>query len=394
MAQLALRRSWYLGREMQRINRSQPDAAMVLGRSMIETALVGAYLAIHGDDAVRRFTKKQAGASRRLQQRFDEGDPLGALKLLGQLDFVAESLDEDLIDVDKLPNFIDVCKDLDTHPPFDKHNLATLFYEEVYSIYSNHVVHPTPSSLRRHQIAPRVSTMFSPFTPKRLIGSGTLAYSTWPAVGALCSVIARQIGRSHSHFDSLANEVAEIDGYSWSSSPARVLAAQGLADLCDIRSIRLLNRTGIAIRLLEIMGVFEECESNAEQLLIASQVFDEIKNVSYVADRVLPQLYPTRLLKRSSRKPSVTTSRIANGEARSNPQALLAALGLCYCGAWPDSSLEVDQVLQEIDDSAPHTYVPADNVMARRVSTVNLNTIREIHRYAWPRWKRQVDGMQ
>src|SRR5687768_3842875 len=58
LAQLALRRCLYLTRELGLVHRCAPEAAVMVARSIIETALVGSYLTIQGAGGAERLMKK------------------------------------------------------------------------------------------------------------------------------------------------------------------------------------------------------------------------------------------------------------------------------------------------------------------------------------------------
>jgi hypothetical protein len=79
-AQLALRRCTYLLLEMYAIERRAPEACALVARSVVETALIGSYLAVT-PDASSRLVKKQAKHSRRLRDRLLAGDNDAVLAL-------------------------------------------------------------------------------------------------------------------------------------------------------------------------------------------------------------------------------------------------------------------------------------------------------------------------
>src|SRR6266851_1410830 len=153
VAQLALRRSLHLVSEMARITDVAPEAAAMAGRSVVEQALVGSYLALYRapGGGVAGLLKRQRGYAGKLREHFLKGDMVGALALLPKVSFVAAPLSSDLGSVTGAPDLRNICSLLDEKEPFKSGNLATLIYYEAYAVLSNLVVHATPQALERHR---------------------------------------------------------------------------------------------------------------------------------------------------------------------------------------------------------------------------------------------------
>lgn len=378
LAQLALRRCLYLTRELGRLHHSAPEAAIMVARSIIETALAGSYLSIHGAGGAQRMMKKQSGAARRLRDRFLAGDPLGALALLTEIDLIATPLSPTLANVQKTENFDQICRELDKHPPFSSGALATLLYEESYSLFSNHVEHPTPQSLRRH--ARRVISLggHGPrlFRPTKLAPQNTIDHVVLPAIGALCSCITRSIGKPYALLDQWTSEAAGADGYLWTGSPARTLAASELAHLAGLPSLRTLNWYGLSVRAIGMLDVMLQ-SSDADQLVIACELLDRSRKFPYLLTVILPKIWPKSILSRLRTTDQAET--IAKGNATDHPQALLAALALVYAGLWPDDSKLLTTRLEAFDASAPYPTGLLDQLV-RSVAPSDVKRLRARHR--------------
>src|SRR6266851_5043650 len=134
VAQLALRRSLHLVSEMARITDVAPEAAAMAGRSVVEQALVGSYLALYRapGGGVAGLLKRQRGYAGKLREHFLKGDMVGALALLPKVSFVAAPLSSDLGSVTGAPDLRNICSLLDEKEPFKSGNLATLIYYDVW----------------------------------------------------------------------------------------------------------------------------------------------------------------------------------------------------------------------------------------------------------------------
>ena len=91
--------------EMRRTERSSPEAAARLARSIIETALTGSFLALHRYDAAQRLINKQSRPAKRIRDRFLGGDTLAALALLSEVSYLTGPLSSDLGTVKEAPDF-------------------------------------------------------------------------------------------------------------------------------------------------------------------------------------------------------------------------------------------------------------------------------------------------
>lgn len=403
LAQLSLRRCLYLYGELASAERKQPEAALLLGRCIIETALTGSYLAIKEEEAAKQFSQKHSGAAQMLRDRFQQGDPFGALRLLGQVDFIAESLDNTQSGIGHFPRFFNLCKELDGHPPYSTHKLASIIYQEVYLIYSNHAEHPTIDSLTRHELnhrwmrpLGRVLTTRSLlgrlnlFRPPRLVPRSTLNISVAPAIGALCGTLARSLGIPFQDFDHWANEAAQVDGFMWSGSPARTLATDGLARLCNLNTARRLNCAGLIARAYAAMGIFDECSEDL-QLLVCSQIFDDVKDFGKWVEHFPAYgiLFGSNF--KRERIIGQATKEINSGQAATHPQSLLAALTLVYANVWPDDPDHVSDILDRIDATGPIELDKLSNTF--REGTHNTLNFREYRRSVWSRLKKQIETM-
>lgn len=406
LGQYALRRCFYLYNELAMAERKQLESAILLGRCIIETALTGSYLVIRSPDAIAQFSKKNSGAAQMLRERFQQGDPLGALRLLGQVDFISESLNTSRPGVDQFPRFRKICTELDKHPPYATHRLASLIYEESYVVYSNHSEHPTIESLARHEGRHKWASLFaqisspskplrrvrgSLFRPPRLVPGSTLNFSVAPAIGALCGTLARSLNVPFDDFDYWANEAAEVDGLTWSGSPARWLATNGLARLCELSTARRLDCAGWAVRACAAMGFFDGCTEKL-QLLVCSQIFDDVREVGKLAEHFPGYGIISSTMLKKRRSVGRVTQNINNGQATTHPQSLLAALTLVYTNVWPDDSDHVSQALARIDAAGPiesNAILDAFENGTHRTSV----SFREYRRSVWSRLKNQIETM-
>jgi hypothetical protein len=363
-AQLALSRCMYLVSELMSIERKAPEAAMALDRSIVETALVGSYLALEADeDTAIRMMKGMHTYARRLRQRFLSSAPIGALALMPEVPLIAKAMASEVEAVRKQRDLYSMCVKLDQHPPFSDGALATLLYEESYAVLSNHVVHPTVLSLSRHRSGPHL-----PWTPMpgpwdvlfnttgralkhavrpsslEVKGAGHVASASMIALGA---ALARGLGEPSELLDRGAQDVRGIDGYWWSGSPARMNAALDLARMADLPTRTALNAVGFLVRVLAASDAFQSLCSD-DQLICASEVIDRVR---------AQQRHLSRLpLARASSRPRghAQTSTVCAAGAASNSQALLAALALVYAGQWPDSPEAVQDRLEAFDRAMPH----------------------------------------
>lgn len=346
LAQLALRRSLYLLREMVSIERKAPDASALVARSVIETALVGSYLAVMPSTS-DRFVKKQAKHSRRLRERLLAGDNAGVLALLAEADFIAEPLAPHLDNERAAPDLAQIARQLDSVPPFDQGALATHLYDESYSFLSNFVEHPTPLSLNRHRDRQLLSLRLRPFPPKPRMPAPTLTHIAMPAVAALGACLARRAHRDPSLLDEWARDASSADGYFWSGSPLRMAAALSIFAEVSLSRSRA-NAAGFAVRLLAGSDHIRTLPS-AEQLAVALDVIELAKATN-------PIVY---LLRGSDRRvPQATDWRgLPEEELRNQTEAALGALMLSYAGLWPTEPDLLDGTLA-VASASMATVVP------------------------------------
>lgn len=335
LAQLALRRCNYMLGEMLAIERRAPEASSLVARSVIETALIGAYLALNphfGD----RFFKKQASFSRRLRNRLLAGDMEGVLTVLADVDFLADPLKPHLEPVPAAPSFAQIASWLDHHPPFSRQGLATHLYDEAYSFLSNYVEHPTPMSLGRHQNVRRHRLTSRRFRPSAPVAPLTLTHTAVPAVAALASCLASVQGRSTDLVDRAASEALSADGHWWSGSPLRRAAAVSLFTSAGLTRTRA-DVIGFAVRILAHNDAMRN-SSDAEQLVTTLEAVETAKSTA-----AMVQMF------RSRPAPSwVDTDawrRVPAGGLVDDPGGVVAALLLAYSGLWPSEPASLDRRL-------------------------------------------------
>jgi hypothetical protein len=365
LAQLCLIRCTYLHDEMAEIQKSAPEASAMVARSIIETALVGSDLALGTDGNSARLMKNLAGAAGRLRDRFLAGDQIAALSLLSEMEFLSEPLDPKLNDVPKALDLRSVCKRLDKAPPFNQGRLASLLYDESYSVLSNHVIHPTPQSLRRHasdRIRPRFILYRNPWTRSRLgKAMRTVFYRPeridyegigWVATAALIglmSALARGLGEPNVEIDRGVTDIERLDGYFWSGSPARMIAVSQLARSAGLPSLRSLNIAGAITRFFAITDAFRGLTED-EQLLGACEILD------YSRDwRRLVCLFSSRARHLYWPGPDSQSDQISRQPTSENIQIQIAALALVYAALWPDDSATVASRVEAFMRDAPHS---------------------------------------
>lgn len=360
LAQLSLVRCFYLQSELTAIEKKAPEATMALARMCVETALIGSYLALSNEsDLADRMMKGLGTYARRLQRRFKEGRPLSGLDLLPDIPLISNAIAPRLQDVVKSHDLFSICRELDKHLPFSEGNLATLLYEETYTVLSNHVVHPTVLTLSRHSgggaLAPfvpaasplvRRAAMIAGLRPSPLDARGA-SWSATAATVALSAAFARGIGQPSEEWDRGAQEIRGIDGYWWSGSPARMIGARELARMADLPALSALNTAGFMVRVAAVSDPFQGLSPN-EQFVCASEIFDLVRTwwqkmtfLRVAAPHALPN-------------GGTQTPQICTGAAGDSTQASLAALALVYAGAWPDDPDQVRARIEEFDLSAPH----------------------------------------
>lgn len=358
LAQLALRRCQYLTTEMGRIDRSAPEASAMTARSMIETALVGSYLALTSPDAADRLMKKQAGPARRLRSRFLQGDLLGALGLLPDVEFIAAPLDPGLASVKAAPDLAAITTWLDQHPPFAPNDIATLLYEESYGLLSNQVAHPSPQVLERHRdIGKRrghltlnpyrlaLGLYWNParFQPTPLVPDATLYHAALSAMAGLCACMARRLGQDPSLFDAAALEAVSVDGYGWSGSPARQAAGGELVRTIGL-SRRRADLAGSAMGALTAGDAFRST-TESDQLVAASELLDWARTPALIGAAFAPNAWVRQRLRSWGRGADQTAAALASNSPNEEPQFLLAGLLLVFAGMWPSDTTHFEDTM-------------------------------------------------
>jgi hypothetical protein len=390
VAQLALRRCLYLVSEMTRVTEVAPEAAAMAGRSVVESALVGSYLALHratGASAAG-LMKRQRGQARQLRDYFLKGDMIGAIELLPEVSFISAPLKPALTTAAGTPDLRNICSLLDEREPFHEGKLATQLYYETYAALSNLIVHATPQSFERYRKSRirakgRGPTVYGPATT---LPVQTLRHAVLPAIGGLCGCLARSLDMPADYYDLWLKEAGSVDGYEWSGSIVRTAAVEGLAELVELPSVYALNAAGFAIRALATLGTMINA-SSADQLMASSEIIDRARTI-----RRRPGLLPLRLLaslslisRSYSPRASDKTGEIATGCAAEHPQALLASLALVYAGLWPDNAETVNERLDAFDKTAPHEL----GVLGRLRSQARRQDVRNMHK----KWRDQVTRM-
>ena len=355
LARLALRRSLYLIGEMQRTERSSPEASAMLARSVVETALTGSFLALHRGDAAQRLIKKQSRPAKRIRDRFLRGDTLAALALLPEVSYLTGPLSSDLGTVKEAPDLASISAWLDSHPPFNRGSLATLLYEETYTPLSNFVEHPTPNALSRYAktrlLGFRLPRLYA---PAPAFSSKTLMYVALPSVGALASTLSAALGRNHNHFDDWALEAVSVDGYMWTASPVRSLAVRGLGEMAGLDRTWKLNLVGYAVRLLAVSDEMRNA-TEAMQFVAAVEVIDRARRPIRLAGTFLlgPHSEFRRRITTLHQTEDHAPGLITDDTITEDPQGLLAALALAYAGLWPDESARVETILDRLKTDRP-----------------------------------------
>ena len=330
---------------------------------------MGSYLALRGDDSADRLLKRQAGPARRLRERFLKGELTAGLSLLPHLEFVSAPLAADLSDTSKGPDLASISAWLDRHPPFQAHGLATLLYDEAYVVLSGFSAHPTPQTLARYNHPSgwlaAVSTK-----GKSLLPSSTYIHVCYPAIGALAASIARAGGQAYRPFDAWAAEAATVDGYLWTSSPARHIAVSQLARVWGLNA-PMFNIAGFLLRAVGMTDSAKALDPE-EQILLACDVFAGAKR-------------PSKLLATFLGRPRVrgrARTAMALGpkpplSGANDPRVPVAALGLIYASIWPDDPDLVGGMLDALDEqvlmSSPPER-PLDRVVQAPTSRPSAET--------------------
>jgi hypothetical protein len=389
-AQLALRRCLHLSSEMARIVDVAPDAAAITGRSVVEHALIGSYLALYraAGGGAAGLMKKQRGHASGLRDYFLKGDMLGALSLLPEISFVSAPLSPTLDAVTGMPNFHQICFLLDEKEPFVRGKLATMLYYETCAPLSNLLIHPTPHSLERHRQSHLVIRRRNPnfFGPSTAFSDNTLQYAILPAMGGLCSCLARALRMPTDYYDMWLREAGSVDGYEWSGSIARTVAVGGLVELVGLPNVHALNAAGLATRMLATADIMMNANSD-DQLLAASEIIDRARaKTRWPAHPGLRLIASMALIRPRSSQSIDNTKAIATGHAAGHPQALLAALALVYAGLWPDEPSIVSARLDAFDREAPHESTALETMLSR-ISPKDARSMRK-------KWKNQVAMMK
>lgn len=385
-AQYALRACRHLTSEMLRAERTAPEVIAIAGRSVVEHALVGSYLAMYRESpgGTAGLLKKQRRAAARLRDYFLQGDMTGALSLLPEVSFIVAPLSTELEAATGAPDLRMICELLDRKEPFASGNIATVIYNETYSPLSNFVVHSNPQSLERYRNRGKFRREFRGiFPPTPLVRVETLVHSVEPAVGGLCASLARALDLPFELYDMWLREAISVDGYEWSGSIARSAAIQGLVELVGLPSVYALNAAGFATRILAVSNAMANAQPN-EQLIAACELIDLARTVTKWPRQASLRIWAAHSLlnKPTQLGPGEKTSEIARGPALTHPQALLAALALVYAGLWPDNPEAVDRKLDEFDQAAPHQTGALDRIRSQFT--------RQDLRVSRRRWKAQV----
>jgi len=367
-AQFALRRCLHLVSEMARIADIAPEAAAMVGRSVVECALIGSYLALHKGGGAAGLMKKQRGHASALRSYFLTGDMVAALTLLPDVAFISDPLSAVLDAATGTPDLRSICSLLDNSEPFKEGKLATLLYYETYAALSNLVVHATPHSIERHRRATirlrgRHRQVFDPATT---FSAGTLRHAVLPAIGGLCGCLARALDMPSDYYDAWLKEVGSVDSYEWSGSIVRTAAVEGLTELVELPGVYALNTAGFAVRAVATLDTMISAPP-AEQLIVACEIIDRAR-VMMRRPRPLPigLVASYALIRRSYRSHASDETRdIASGHAAEHPQALLAALALIYAGLWPDNPDVVDERLVAFDQTGPHDPTAFEQLVSR-----------------------------
>lgn len=357
LAQLALRRCNYMLGEMFAIEHRAPEASSLAARSVIETALIGAYLALNphvGDE----FVKKQASFSRRLRNRMLAGDMEGVLAVLADVDFLADPLKPQLKPVPAAPSFAQIASWLDQHPPFSRHGLATHLYDEAYSFLSNYVEHPTPMSLGRHRNVRRHRLTWRRFRPSEPVAPLTLTHAAVPAVAALASCLASVQGRSTDLADRAASEALSADGYWWSGSLLRGAAAASLFTSAGLTRTRA-DVIGFAVRILAHNDAMRN-SSDAEQLVATLEAVEIAKSTAAMVQMLWSRPAPSWIDTDAWRR------RLPEGGLIYDPAGVVAALLLVYSGLWPSEPASLDR---RFADAASAAIQVPPNALARVLTT-------------------------
>lgn len=340
LAQLALRRSYYLMAEGLRIERTAPEAAALAARSAIETALVGAYVALTPDVA-ERFQKKQAKNSRRARAHILSTNRDEVVDVLADVGFLSAPLANTLDNFRAAPDFAQMAVELDQHEPFAASGLATYLYNEVYAFLSNFVEHPTPLSLTRHAVVVPVWRRHiqraARYRPAEPVHPAALTHAVAPAVAALASVIARKLHRPYALFDEWTRDAQFADGFTWSGSPLRhatVSATFATAGLTMHRA----NAVGWAAVSVGMLDNFREAAA-PDQLLAALEMLAAGGSWRSLNALLLGRPIPVRDLP----VPDAPDDQIA-----AHPRVIVAALLLAYAGVWPQKPV----VLRDLVRSA------------------------------------------
>ncbi|WP_366145766.1 DUF5677 domain-containing protein [Nocardioides sp.] len=310
---------------MYRLEKSAPEACALVARAIIETALVGAFLAITPDSS-ERFIKKQAKHSRRLRSRLLANSNEDVHDVLADAEFLAAPLDASLDGFRAAPDFSQIAQQLDMHPPFAEGSLATHLYEEAYAFLSNYVEHPTPLSLARHSRVQHFRLPRRRFAPHSPVDPRTLNHVAAPAIAALAGCVARGVGQPHEVLDQWAREALHADGGRWSGSPLRhetvtaTLSGIGL----DHRRANLLGL------LISATGTSDELRKApvAEQMIAVLELMDSGKSW-----RSLLALARHGRTARTALELECLGLEPADFER--DAEVAMAALYLAYAGVWP-----------------------------------------------------------
>lgn len=341
-SQRALRRCLYLMREMHSLEKSAPEACALVARAIIETALVGSFLAITPESS-ERFIKRQAKHSRRLRSRLLANSNDDVHGILADAEFIAAPLDPRLDEFRAAPDFSQIAQQLDTHPPFTEGSLATHLYEEAYAFLSNYVEHPTPLSLARHADISHFRLPKRRFAPRSPIDARTLNHVATPAIAALAGCIARRLGEPHEVLDGWAREALHADGGGWSGSPLRfATVTETLAGIGLDR--RRANFLGI---LISATGTSDELRkaTAAEQMVAALELMDCGKSWLSLLELV-------RRGRRARTVAELECLRLEAADFERDAEVAIAALYLAYAGVWPVNRASLRELVRTASEGA------------------------------------------
>jgi hypothetical protein len=293
------------------------ESALLALRSLVDTALVGSWLAIHGDSAEGRFVKRQVRESDRLLAWVD---PEG---LRGRVDlFAAEAarLQEVINRADEnagMPDLFQIAQAVERELPGEASEAATDLYAEIYSPLSNLVAHTSSASLSRYVSMDTKRLRTDPFpvavTAGVLRGAGA-------SVALLSGFVAREAKKPADDFLRKAREL--IEPRFWPTTPLHYLVATAIATRVGLPTARWLDSYGIRVRA-KMKRPRRRTASARDQLAEALRTSDFTRKVA------------TR--GRIERK---ATNVLESRTLLSEPEFWVAALVLMAAGVWNPEEME------------------------------------------------------